>query len=907
MPSTGVAEPTSASRKAPSAIPAVDGLAAGPPVPQRWDVRLVPAATLGWVTAWVAPKLAFGILLALALAALTAGSLLLIRRASFRRRSGWSAAAALALAGLGLVAGTSAAHIHARDGSPLRQLAAEGQDVRLRVEVSDQVRILAPGSSSSRVLVPATVLAVSCDRPCGDSAVRSWSLSADVLVFASLQGWAQLTPGATVSAPVTLARAALEDLLVGIAFARGPPEAFAHPGVLDRAAAGIRGGLRDRADQTLGRDEAGLLRGIVIGDTTGMDAVLAEDFRISGLSHLTAVSGTNCAIVIGAVLWPLRRSRLRGLTRALIAALALAGFVVLVGPQPSVLRAAVMGAITLLALGTGRARQAIPALAGAVLLLCALDPGLARDLGFALSVAATAGIIVVAGSWGEKLGNHGWPAFLATATAVCAAAGLFTAPVLLLIVDRVSLISLPANLLVVPVVAAVTVLGLAAALVAPVWPWLAEVLLRACDLPLRWMVWVAERSARTPGAVLPWPGGVGGAVALVAVIVASIILLRRRRIRWLAAAACVGVVVSGVSVRSFAPTWPPTGWSLVACDVGQGDALVVSLGPGRAVVVDAGPDPLLVDGCLRRLGVQEVPLLLLSHLHADHVDGMVGVFRGRSVGAVATSADAPPVQVYARIHRLTKDAEAAVLTFRPGETRVVQAATIEVLGPVTRYVGTRSDPNNSSLVARITVGDVSILTTGDIEFEAQSDLLRRGTDLSADVLKVAHHGSAYQEPAFLTATQSRVALISVGVDNDYGHPDETLLDRLAAAGMSVHRTDQDGDIAVTDASGSELAVFPRGDPIQAQAAPFSGPTGSDLPPRRQRHARATLESGRRWRTPDLRWRRDRGVRPAITRGPTHRPFVVQRRVRSRGRGRGRRQVPRRRPPRLAGKPVRPRD
>jgi len=878
------------------------------PQAARWDLRLVPAAALGWLTAWAAPLLAVAVLIAVTVVALLATSWLLLDRPSARPRRAWSASTALALAGLALVAGTSAAHVQARDSSPLRQLAAEGERVQLAVRVAEPVRMLAPGSTSSRVLVPASVLTVTCERACGDSPIPSYTLRGEVLVFAPTQGWAELLPGSTAVTTVTLAGAAPHDFLLGIAFARGPPETSARPtGLLDSAAAGIRGGLRGRADQTLGRDEAGLLRGIVLGDTAGMDAILVQDFRTSGLSHLTAVSGTNCAIVIGAVLWPLRRSGLRGMTRAVIAGLALAGFVILVGPQPSVLRAAVMGGVTLLALATGRARQAIPALAAAVLLLCAVDPALARDLGFALSVAATAGIILVAVPWATRLRTHGWPEALATATAVCGAAGLFTAPLLLLIVDRVSLISLPANMLVVPVVALVTVLGLAAALVAPVWPWLAEVLLRAADLPLRWIVWVAERAARTPGAVLPWPGGACGALLLVAVIVGSIMLLRRRRIRWLAAAACFGIVVSGVSVRVLAPTWPPTGWSFVACDVGQGDALVVSVGPSRAVVVDAGPDPISVDGCLRRLDVDEVPLLLLSHLHADHVDGLAGVFRGRGVGTVATSAAPLPAEEYSAIVQFARGADAELHALEPGDTHVVGAATIEVLGPVARYVNTRSDPNNSSLVARITVGDVSILATGDVEAEAQNDLLRRRTDLSADVLKVPHHGSAYQEPDFLTASRSRVALISVGAQNDYGHPDEVLVDRLGGAGMDVYRTDVDGDIAVVDSPGSDLQVSRRGDPSGVQASALPSPAISGQPSLSGFRERPSGESvwPRRRRMPRAR---DVGTPDRITRQPgTHLRVVAPRRARWRGRVRMRR--PRRRPgaPPRGDRPGRPRD
>lgn len=792
-----------------------DGVVGWSGAGQRLDVRLVPAAVLGWGIAWAAPLLAVVALTSVAGTAVARALLVLLYGWAGRTRSGLIGAMAIGLAGLGMVAGTSAAHVYARDTSPLHVLAASGQKVRVQLRVTEPIRALAPGAAGGRVIVQARVVTLTCSSSCADSAIGSWTLTGRLLVFAPAQDWEQLVPGATVTATVSLAAAGPADLLLGIAFARGPPEVSSPPsGPLDPAANAIRLGLREAADAVLGRDEAGLLRGMVLGDTAGMDAVLVEDFRLSGLSHLTAVSGTNCAIVIGAVLWPLRRSRLRGAARALIAGLCLTGFVVLVGPQPSVLRAAVMGAITLLAMASGRPRQGVPALAATVLVLLAIDPALARDVGFALSVAATAGIVLIARRWAEQLRVRGWPAALAAAFAVCAAAGLVTAPLLVLIAARVSLISLPANLLVVPVVAVVTVFGLAAAVLAPLFPWVAEALLHVTDVPLRWMVWVAQRAARTPGAVLPWPAGVTGALGLALLVVVAVVLLRRRRVRWLAAAACAGLVVSGLTIRALAPAWPPPGWSFVACDVGQGDALVVSVGAGSALVIDTGPDPIMVDGCLRRLGIHDVPLLLLSHLHADHVNGMVGVVRGRTVGALATGPDPPPAQTYAAIGRIAADAGVPVVRFEPGETRVFGSARIEVLGPVARYLGTRSDPNNSSVVTRITVGEVTMLATGDVEVEAQGDLLRRGMDLRADVLKVPHHGSAYQDPAFLAATMAHIAVISVGAGNDYGHPDEVLVDRLRSAGVAVRRTDLDGDIAVVEGNDG-LSVVGRGSPIPA--------------------------------------------------------------------------------------------
>lgn len=800
----------------PAPVPAI-----GLPATAKCDVRLVPAAVASWLTAAWAPLLPAGVLAAISAVALGAAAWLLSRRPLPTHRSGRASALACLLAGVALVGGTAAAQVLARDASPLRQLSAQGKEVMVRMTVTDSIRMLSPGESGSRVLFPARVVSVTCERACGDVSVRSWTHVGTVLVFASAAGWSALPPGTTASASVTLAPARPLDLLVGVAFARGPPEHVEAAGWLDQAAGRVRGALRERAEATLAPAEAGLLRGIVVGDTAGMDPNLAEDFRLSGLAHLTAVSGTNCAIVIGAVLWPLRRSRFRAPTRSLIAALALVGFVVLAGPQPSVLRAAAMGAVTLLALATGRVRQALPALAATVMILLAIDAALARDLGFALSVAATAGIVVLTPGWTGQLTDRRWPAALATAVAVCAAAGLSTAPLLVLISARVSLVSLPANLLVIPVVALVTVLGLAAALIAPTSPWTSEVLLRLADWPLRWMVWIAERAARTPGAALPWPGSAWGALLLVIVIVIAMGLLRRRRLRWLLAAGCIGIVISGVSVRMLAPGWPPTGWFIVACDVGQGDALAVSLGPGSALVVDAGPDPILVDACLRRLGVDQVPLVILSHLHADHIDGLSGVLHGRTVGAVATGIDPQSAEALAQIRRTTRAAGAALAVLESGDTRVVESATIEALGPVARYVETRSDPNNSSIVARVTVRGVSILFTGDIEIEAQGDLLRRGVDLHADVLKVAHHGSAYQDPDFLSAVGARVALISVGTGNDYGHPDHVVLDRLRGLGMAVHRTDDESDVAVAVRDGSEIVVQGRSAAVRAgpEAAP----------------------------------------------------------------------------------------
>ena len=210
--------------------------------------------------------------------------------------------------------------------------------------------------------------------------------------------------------------------------------------------------------------------------------------------------------------------------------------------------------------------------------------------------------------------------------------------------------------------------------------------------------------------------------------------------------------------------WPPPGWLMVACDVGQGDGLVLDAGPGAAVVIDTGPDPVRMDDCLRSLHISRVLLLVITHFHLDHVGGVGGVVRGRTVDQVVAGPLAEPVT------GLTRPAAGDRVPAGPNPTGRLDASSPGRFASTCwarRVVlhDTRSDPNNDSLVLRATVGGVRILLPGDAEIEGQADVVDSGVDLHADVLKVAHHGSAYFDPAFYTAVHARVALISVGAGN----------------------------------------------------------------------------------------------------------------------------------------------
>jgi competence protein ComEC len=265
----------------------------------------------------------------------------------------------------------------------------------------------------------------------------------------------------------------------------------------------------------------------------------------------------------------------------------------------------------------------------------------------------------------------------------------------------------------------------------------------------------------------------------------------------------LGLLVVVVLVPVPTLGWPPPGWVMVACDIGQGDGLVLNLGGGNAVVVDAGPDPDLMDHCLDRLGVRAVPVVVISHFHADHVDGLAGVLRGRRVGLVETSPVPDPDGGAALVRSVAQRAGVPVRTVEYGETTKVGSVRWQVLAPVRlSYADSESVPNDASVVMLVEVRGVRLLLMGDEERPSQADLRRTTTALHADVLKVAHHGSSKQDEHLVRALGARLAVISVGVDNDYGHPAPSTLHLLRDAGMRVRRTDLEGDVAVVvDADG----------------------------------------------------------------------------------------------------------
>ncbi|GCD96477.1 ComEC/Rec2 family competence protein [Embleya hyalina] len=852
----------------------------------RADARLVPGAAAAWAAAWGAPLIPLRATVAVSVCA-GACAAVLACRPTIRRRAMLAVVLVCVAAG-GLVAGLRTAADH--DG-PVAAAARQRAEATVELTVRTDPERRVTRVRGSELGSPPTVFEARIDRidtsggPPGDPRGGSGGPGASgtprmtgarvrtpVTVLADgpdAGAWLGLLPSTPIRVQGRLVPGRSGQALLLI---RAAPHRIGAPAAHQRFAGLLRARLR-AACAELPPAARGLLPGLVVGDTSRLPADLEADFRTTELTHLTAVSGTNITILLGFVLFVLRRAGVHGRTLPIAGAVAVACFVVVARPEPSVLRAAAMGLVTVVALYTGRPRRGLPALAVAVLGLVLLDPTLARSYGFALSALATGALLLLAPHWTSRLRARGWPTWAAVLVAVPLAAQAVCGPLVVTFAGRVSLMAVPCNLLAEFAVAPATILGFVTLLLAPICLPLARLTAWLGSWPIAWIAAVARTGADLPGAAVTWPTGLFGGVALAVITIAAVPTLRllrrtprsersgRGRAMTTALLATLAVVLllrPPMLVRPLTG-WPPPGWHLVMCDVGQGDAIVLNAGAGAGVLIDAGPDPDAVDGCLRDLGIRRLPLILLSHYHADHVEGLPGALRGRGVGLVQGTPVLDPPGEVTRVRRWAAGAGVALTT--PGNTvehRTLGSLTWQTLAPSDseRFDGPRvmfdrtsnghclpaarpgpievggsgavvagggglvgevrsgravggSVANNASLVVLAERHGVRMLLTGDAEVEAQEALRGRLAGVRVDVLKVAHHGSARQDPAFVLGLRPRLALVSVGKDNPYGHPSPSARALVAASGARLLRTDTDGPIAVTG-SPAHLRAVARG-------------------------------------------------------------------------------------------------
>ena len=584
------------------------------------------------------------------------------------------------------------------------------------------------------------------------------------------------------------------------------------PGWFLSGADSLREGLLDRA-KSLGGDGGNLLPGLAIGDTSAVDRGLVQAMRDTSLSHLVAVSGANCAIVVGIVVGLIHL--LRGGARAKLVGgtLALAGFVVLVTPEPSIVRASIMASIVLVFLALGKPLKGIPVLALTVLVILASNPWMALDFAFALSVLASGGILLLVGPLSDVLSDLA-PRWLAVVLAIPLAAQIACQPVLILLNPVVPLWAVPANALAAPLAPLATILGMLVCVAGPLIPLVADGLAYVAWWPSSAVGFVGRFFASLPVVTLPFPAGIPGALLMAALSYGGIalLLLRHpahrfwRRTSGLVLSLALVIVTLGYQVPSWvASASVPSDWVIAQCDVGQGDALLMR-SSGRTVLLDTGKYPEKLQRCLRFLGVNHLDVAIITHFDSDHVgawpviaDDVDQVWMGPIVEAD-----------HKEIGRALESAGARVLEVSAGTQLDLGDHRLRVVWPVAESF---VEPGNDSSVVvslePVTTceGCVSALFLGDLGEQPQQILLGRERFTARDVVKVSHHGSRDQFEGLYQVLAAEIGLIGVGSENTYGHPTQGALEILERSGTRAMRSDERGIMTLSRAPDGTLKIW----------------------------------------------------------------------------------------------------
>lgn len=577
-------------------------------------------------------------------------------------------------------------------------------------------------------------------------------------------------------------------------------------------AIGRRGGLAGLGDRLHARlaetiapglrgERRAVIAGIVLGEDEGLSSTLRERFQASGLYHLLAVSGQNVAFLAGGVFllaWAAGVSRRAMEVGVLIVVV---GYVLAVGWQPSVVRAGVAGCLASLAWLAARPRDRWYFLLVGAIVLLAWNPYSLSEPGFQLSFAAVAAIFVLVPRVRRRLEGYPIPGALGDVAAVSLACGLATAPILWLHFGSVPLYTVPANALAAPVVAPLLGLGLACAAIEPLLPGLASSLAWLNGLLAAYLAVCARLVGGLPAAeITSWAGLAAAAAVPALVFVLARLRDRERRAVLIVAALALAVTVGWRVVPGEPP--PPKGVRITFLDVGQGDAVLIQTAAG-ALLVDQGPPEARVARQLRRLGVRRLALLVLTHPQRDHVGGAADVLEEIDVDLALDPLlpAASPDEAAAR--REAREHDVRVLVARAGRSYRMGRLRIDVLWP-DGPGRPGEDPNLRAVVLLVSYGEFDTLLTADAEAVVTTRLPLR----PVEVLKVAHHGSGDPLlPELLTRLRPRVAVISVGRNNDYGHPTPSTLAALERArGLDVYRTDLDGRVAI-DSDGERVSVW----------------------------------------------------------------------------------------------------
>lgn len=810
--------------------------------PVRHDLRLVPAAVTCWLTvSWAITSTAIAILVA-AVSCIAATILILLAIPTVRRRLPQTVAliqrtvliTALATGITAIALAVTANYQHHEEDSLLATVSEKQAQATITGQLtSDPIKTT-----------------VSADRPWTEDTWRATLTIENIesrgqsqrdnqrIAIIGPRDIEDLQAGQTIKTSGQLRPTDRGENTRAILFIRPNTTSANPPQGIYAWGSGMREKLR-AATSHLPGDPRGLIPSMVVGDTSVLPDTLDQAMRDTSLTHLTAVSGANCTIIIAGTLMIIRppqrwRPRTRRALRVIAALGVLGGYLIATGPQPSILRASMMGAVGLYGILQGRRNTGIAALSIAVIGLLLIDPWLARTAGFSLSVLSTAGIIIGSQPAANALQRWGTPRTLSIALAVSSCAQIACLPVLLNLDPRLTIYSLPANVAASPLFPFVTIFGFLSLIAVLSIPALAAPLIFTASIPATAIAAIARWFSALPGATVDWPPPRGFWIALSTIGAVSALLwwqrdaLRSQR-RLIITAITVTTVFAIAALTPQAQTLrsrlgiaPTQDWVAAQCDVGQGDATIIR--SDSIVMIDVGPPGDAAKTCLNELQITTIDTLFLSHWHLDHVGGLPGVLDATTVENIIippydqpTATAQPALEAIEQADIPTKIGikKLSQEIHEPQHKENTQQGTIadiewNLLWPTQKTIQNTppgaddgTTVNDLSLVIHFTIHreqEINIIALGDVETQGQRQLLNTWKqDLQSthiDIVKVAHHGSARQSQPLAQALNPDLALIGVGKDNDYGHPSPQALALYDTEHTLVGRTDDHGRITI---------------------------------------------------------------------------------------------------------------
>ena len=769
---------------------------------RRADLRLLPAATAAWALAVLG--MSAGAAAAMAGAAVLSALVLAVVLLWGGRSAGRRLLADLGLGVLAAALLILAVQRAETATSLLTRAASEGRIVELTVRLSGDPEVPTGGAAWARQGLGAMARTERGPARIGDG-TAVLPASVPVLLRAEDEGGSRGL-GAARDGDTVRVRGAVRDGGGVVVLRASEVEVVPAGGVRGALDAG-RHALRVQNREItahLPPDEAALVRGMTTGDTHGLSERSEEIMQRAGISHLIAVSGANIALVGAAVAAPLLLLGVRRRPRIAASAAAMVAYLWLVGDEPSVQRAATMAAPLLAARFAGVRASPVAALAMTVAIWSVLDPVTAASIGFLLSALATAAILIASPPLARVIVELGRGRIGETAALVLAVplvAQLACTPVLILLAPEVSVWAVPVNMVVAPIVGPSTVIGLVALLLGMLWSPLGAALATGAAGGAHLVLLTAWLADALPLSRIPVPAGAPGVLGAIAVLIGITLAIAARRhplTRWVVAAVLVVTLAPGTA--RWLPGERPADWSVAACAVGQGDALLLR-GTGAdppTVLVDTGPDPAPLRECLDRLDVHRIDLLVLTHPHADHVGGRAALIGARLPAQQwlcplpeARQAAVPGVPVTGAVTGAAWEGEGLDLrVLWPPSAEAAERASSREQG------GEEGAANDCSLAVDARLGDGSrLVALGDLEPAAQGELavLHPG---AADLVKVAHHGSRHQDPELYAQLDPDLALVTVGKENTFGHPTAQTLEMLTGQGAAVVRTDLHGTVVL---------------------------------------------------------------------------------------------------------------